>query len=385
MSLSHAARRSVALPLFVAIVVALQAIETIPVSRVQAVSANPPTNLEVLGGPDLAYAARPFDVFVRMRDQFIDTVTEGTVATVTLSIASGPVFGAVLACPGGLSQPTGTSGATPGTVTFRNCTIDQVGSGYFLRATASSVVSNHMPTPVVAPDDWGPVRVAETIDAPQHAITLTVNDSPHTSTVAVWGRPVTLRVVFSEHGVNEPFQLQAARRTEEIWRPIADLMTDQNGFAIFSHQPIMSTTYRAVFQGNADLAKGSSAQVSVLLHPVARQRPMHATARVIQRGTTIRFTTTVTPVAHGPVTAMKVGFQIYHRVAGHWKVASLRTRPVDAAGVARINITFGSAGDWYVRSYAKGQLASNVPVDPDLFLVAMGQSSPTSIARFRVR
>jgi hypothetical protein len=202
--------------------------------------------------------------------------------------------------------------------------------------------------------------------------------------VATYGRPVTLRVTFTEHGANQPFQLQESPRTTSSWFRTADLVTNAEGVATISVRPEMSTWYRVVYAGSPDLAAGRSRMFTALVRAVATQRPVHSTVRVINRGTTVRFTTTIRPVIDG-LAPMKVGFQLYHRVAGRWRLASLRTRAVDSAGVARINITFGGTGDWYVRSYAKGQLAQNSPVDPEGFLVALGESNPSPIARFRVR
>ena len=187
-----------------------------------------------------------------------------------------------------------------------------------------------------------------------------------------------------EHGANQPFQLQAGPRTASSWRTVANLVTDADGTASISVRPDVSTWYRVIYQGSPELAAGRSRLFTALVQAVARQRPVHDAARVIDRGTTVRFTTTIRPVLTGQA-PMKVGFQLYHRVGGRWRLAAVRTRPVDASGVARINITFGSRGDWYVRSYGKGQLANNPPVDPDGFLVALGQSEPTPIARFKVR
>lgn len=378
MAVSHATRRSPVVFVLASILSTLPWMA--PVSTLAAVGV--PSRLVVFV-PDTVYVDHSFDVFVWIADDGKQLVKDGTSATVTLTVAAGPGPPAVLACPAGLTVPSMTTGPNAGLAVFTGCTADRAGD-FALTARASNVVSTIVPTPSLAPDEGVPLRVLPAIEAPQESITLTPDSSPNPYAVLSWGESVTLRVQFTEHGANRSFELQESPRTTSTWRAVANLVTDQDGAATYSVRPRLSTLYRVVYAGGTDLAAGRSTIFTALVRAVARQRPIHKAPRVINRGTTIRFTTTIRPVIDG-LAPMKVGFQLYHRVVGRWRLASLRTRTVDATGVARINITFGSAGEWYVRSYAKGQLATNALVIPDAFLVALGQSEPTPIARFSVR
>lgn len=378
MTVYYAARRTTIALFLAAVVAALPGMPRVAAAAELGV----PSRLLVFL-PYVSYVDHPFNIYVWIADDGQQLVKEGTSATVTLAVDPGQEPRPVLSCPGGLSAPSKTSGPNAGLAVFAECTFDRAGV-VTLTATASNVVSTIVPAPTVAPHAGVPLQVLPSIDAPQESIRLTLDGTEDPYVAAIYGQSVRLRVAFMGHGVNQPFQLQESPRTTSTWRPVADLVTDPSGVATLSVRPDVSTWYRAVFTGSANLAAGRSNILTALVRAVATQRPVHGTARVINRGTTIRLTTTVRPLLDGLV-PMKVGFQLYHRTGGRWRLASLRTRPVDAFGVARINITFGSPGDWYVRSYAKGQLANNSPVDPDGFLVALGQSEPTPIARFRVR
>lgn len=361
----------------------------LPASATAAESGPPSRLLTFLPGtaselfPGRVYVDHPFDIYVWLADQGGQLVKAGTSAVVTLAVDPGPDPGPVLSCPGGLSVPTNTTEPNAGLAVFAGCTFDRA-ADVSLSATASNVVSTTVPAPAIAPQTGVPLQVLPSVEAPQESITLTLEGTANPYVVLPHGRSATLRVRFAEHGANQPFQLQAGPRTASTWRPVANLVTDADGTASIPVRPDVSTWYRVIYEGNPELAAGRSRLFTALVQAVATQRPVHGTARVIDRGTTVRFTTTIRPVLAGQA-PMKVGFQLYHRVGGRWRLADVRTRPVDASGVARINITFGSRGDWYVRSYGKGQLASNPPVDPDGFLVALGQSEPTPIARFKVR
>lgn len=333
--------------------------------------------------PGTVYADHPFDAFVWIADAGGQLVKDGTSALVTLAVDPGTGSRPVLSCPAGLTVRSNTSGPNAGLAAFTECTFDQDGE-VTLSASASDVVSTVVPTPTLTPQVGAPLRVLPSVEAPQESISVTFDGTTKPYVVLPYGRSASLRIAFTQHGSNQPLQLQEGSRTTSAWRVVANLTTDADGIATFVVRPSVSAWYRVVYLGSPELAAGRSRRFTALVQAVASQRPVHATARVIDRGSTVRFTTTVRPVIEG-LAPMKVGFELYHRVGGRWRLASLRTRPVDAAGVARITITFAAPGDWYVRSYAKGQLAPNAPVERDGFLAAIGGSERTPIARFRVR
>jgi hypothetical protein len=335
--------------------------------------------------PETVYVDHPFDIAVWIADDGQQLVKEGTSAVVTLTVDPGPMASpaAVLTCPGGLSARSNEAGPNAGLALFSGCTALRAGD-FALDATASDVQSTIVPAPTIAAAAGVPLHVLASTEAPQEAMELTADPDGLPYAVVPWGTPIVLRLRFTEHGANQPVEIQESPRTTSSWRPVADLVTDANGTLTYTVRPGVSTWYRVVFAGSSELTAGRSRLFTALVRAVAKQRPVGSTPRVINRGATLRFETTVRPVLDqaGP---MKVGFQLYHRVAGQWRLASLRTRAVDSAGVARINIIFAGAGEWYVRSYAKGQLALNAAVVPDVLLVALGQSEPTPVSRIRVR
>jgi hypothetical protein len=335
--------------------------------------------------PTEVYAGRPFDVVVAIvafPDSLGVVVTDGTSATVTLSVESSPVPGAAFACASGLSLPTETSGPGAGTVTFSGCTIDQVGEPYVLKAAASNVVATTMPPPVledVTSLHYGPVRVRPAIEAPQDSIQVSITHNGAAEWVT-WGDTITVRVRFTERGANRPFQLQQTTRQMTTWWPVADLVTNADGIATYSYRPTVSTRFRAVFQGAPDLPAGTSASPGFLLYAYAKQVPTQTTPRVIRRGTSVTFATTVRPLLPDLPPA-RVAFLIYHRVAGTWKLASQRVITVDSAGVARMTLKFGGLGEWYVRSRAFARWAG----DPETAPAVAWTSRLLPIARYSVR
>jgi hypothetical protein len=335
--------------------------------------------------PATVYVDHPFDIPVWIADDGRQLVKEGTSALVTLTVDSGPMAGpgAVLTCPGGLSARSMRAGPNAGLALFSSCAAMRAGD-FTLDATASDVESTIVPMPMIAPDGDVPLHVLPATEAEQNAIELNANSSGLPYAVVSWGRAITLHVRFSRHGANQPFQLQASPRTTSTWQPVADLQTDADGTASISVRPDVSTWYRVVYAGSPMLAAGRSRLFTAAVQFVATQRPINATPRVIRRGATMRFETMVRPL-NASLPAAKVTFQLWHRVGGQWRLSSTRTRSVDSSGVARVNITFAGAGDWYVRSLARTVLALNPAVVPDVWLGALGQSESTSISRIRVR
>jgi hypothetical protein len=314
------------------------------------------------------YAGRPFEVVVAIvafPDALGVIVTEGTSATVTLAIESSPVQGAALSCASGLSLPTNTSGSLAGTVTFSGCSVDQVGEPYVLKAVASNVVSTTTPTPVLADATsagYGPVRVRPTIEAPQPSIQVSITHNGAAEWFT-WGDTVTVRVKFTLNGANKAFRLEQATRQMTTWWPVANLATDASGVATYAYRPTVSTRFRVVFEGTPDLPAGTSSNPGFILYAYAKQVPTHSTPRVIRRGTSVTFATTVRPLLPDLLPA-RVGFLIYHRVSGAWKLVSQRAITVDSAGVARMTLKFGGTGEWYVRSRAFARWAGEPETAP---------------------
>jgi hypothetical protein len=331
--------------------------------------------------PGPAYAGRPFEIDLAVIDfgtSPATVVTSGTSATVTLALSSSPTTGGVLSCEGGLTKPIETTGTAAGSVTFGGCTIDRSGTGFQLTATASSVVSTIVPPPTIKPVQFT-IDVAPETEAPQPSIHVSVT---HDGSVPyfTWGQTVTVRVVFSENGADRPFQLQQTTRTMQTWVGLADLVTDAHGVATFSYRPSVSTRFRVVYAGSVDLDAGASASTGFLLFSLAKQVPANAVPRVVRRGTSLTFATTVRPILPDLAPA-RVYFQIYHRVSGAWKLASWRFVTVDSSGVARMTLKFGSRGEWYVRSSAQARWVG----DPETAPAVAWASRPTPIARVSVR
>ena len=340
-----------------------------------------PMALEFWSSPSEAYLTRPFDMQVAIVDspQYPPSVvTSGTSATVTLAIDTRTDPLGTLTCASGLSVPTATSGTSAGIATFTGCTFDRVGT-YGLIAHTSNVVSSVMPSPVLADARAPFIHVGTEIEAPQDAIKLSITHDG-TSPYFTWGQTVTVRVAFTVHGANQPFQLQQTNRAMTTWVPLANLVTDAGGVATFSYRPSVSTHYRVVFAGSPDLAAGTSERKGFLLFSFAKQSPANATPRVIRRGTSVTFATTVRPLLPELAPA-RVYFSIYHRVSGTWKAVAWRYVAVDSTGVARMTLKFGGGGEWYVRSTVQPRWIG----EPEAAPAMSWASRPTPIARFRVR
>ncbi len=335
--------------------------------------------------PTEVFAGRTFQVVVAIvgfPDSLGVIVTEGTSATVTLSMESSPVPGASLSCASGMTLPTETTGAHAGTVTFSGCTIDQVGEPYALKAVASNVMSTTTPAPALAEvtsQHYGPVRVRPAIEAPQDSIQVSVTHNG-TADWVTWGDTVTVRVEFTENGAGKAFQLQQTTRQMSTWTPLADLVTDANGIATLSYRPTVTARFRVVFPGTADLPAGTSATPGFLLYAWAKQSPTLSTPKVIRRGTSVAFTTTVRPLLPD-LPAARVAFLIYHRHGGVWKLVSQRLRTVDSSGVARLTLKFGGVGAWQVRSKAFPRWAGEQELAP----AVSWASRLLPVARYTVR
>lgn len=377
MSLSRATPKTVIVALAMA---CLGIVSALGAGGVAAAPAGPMA-IQFWSSPSDAYLTRPFDIQVAIVDSLQypqSVVAAGTSATVTLAIETRTDPLGTLTCASGLSVPTAPTGTSAGIATFTGCTFDRVGA-YGLVASASNVVSATMPAPVLADARAPSIQVGTAIEAPQDAIKLSVTHEG-TSPYFTWGQTVTIRVAFTAHGANQPFQLQQTTRAMTDWVPLANLVTSASGVATYSYRPSVSTHYRVVYSGSPDLAAGTSERKGFLLFSLARQSPANATPRVIRRGTSVTFATTVRPLLPELAPA-RVLFSISHRVAGKWQAVAWRYATVDSSGVARVTIKFGGSGEWYVRSIAQPRWSG----EPEAAPAVAWTSRPTPIARFSVR
>jgi hypothetical protein len=226
---------------------------------------------------------------------------------------------------------------------------------------------------------YGPIRVRPAIDAPQDSIKVSITHNGSAEWVT-WGDTVTVRVEFTLNGANKAFQLQQTTRQMTTWTRLADLVTNASGVATYSYRPTVTTRFRVAFQGTPDLHAGTSATPGFLLYAYAKQVPTRATPRVIRRGTSVTFATTVRPLLPD-LPPGRVAFLIYHRVSGTWKLVSQRAVTVDSVGVARMTLKFGGGGEWYVRSRAFARWAG----EPETAPAVSWTSRLLPIARYSVR
>jgi hypothetical protein len=274
----------------------------------------------------------PVQPVVAVVDAAGQTVTAGTSsdATVSLTLAS-PTPGASLTCADGLSRT-----AVAGLTTFEGCQLSGAAPGAVLVASAAGLAPTSTPPFSVAPA--APLLTLEAA-----------------STVITWGQSVQLAA-----GLAPPGPEGASGRTVHLqrsidgigWAPVADLTTDATGTAGAAERPAGNIFYRLVFDGAADLAPATSPVVRVLVRRVALLRPDNRGAvRRVSRGTTVTFSTLVRPLL-ASVTPGRVEYRLFLLVGHSWVLKHSWTVTPDAAGVARLRVTFGSRGSWRVRVVA---------------------------------
>jgi hypothetical protein len=186
-----------------------------------------------------------------------------------------------------------------------------------------------------------------------------------------WGQGFELGVQFATNGANRSLELQGSR-DGSTWSKISILTTDASGRAALLYRPVTNLFYRAVYAGAPDHPAATSNQVRTVVRQLAVMRPTNrGSTKVINRSTTITFTTTVRP-ARPELAPPSVTFSFYRRVSGSWQRIIVRAVPVDSSGKAVTTFQFGEAGQWYVRSQA-GPTPYNA------------NSDPTPIERYSVR
>jgi hypothetical protein len=287
--------------------------------------------------PGSAVAGQPFPVnpAVAIQDVGGTTITSGISAMISLALGANP-GSATLTCSGGLTAAT-----VNGVATFTGCSLNTAGTGYTLVATASSST----PPTVLSPATSNAFNVGAT------AASITVTASQPTIT---WGEGVVISVHFGTNGGNKTFRLEGARDPNNVanFALIANLTTDAAGDASLLYTPPTNLYYRAVFAGTPDLSAGTSALTRVVVRQIAILRPTNnGFVKMISRGTSITFATTVRP-SRPELAPARVTYTVFNLRHGAWVRALTQDVIATALGKAQLVVTFSSTGSWYVRSVA---------------------------------
>ncbi len=299
------------------------------------------TALSFRAEPADGHAGIPFPVqpVVAIVDAAGQTVSAGTSSDAVVSLAlDGPATGVELTCSGGLSRA-----AVAGLASFDGCQVSASSPGAVIVATAGLLAPARTAAFTIAAA--APVDVLPTPRLMLAAV----------ATVTPRGTEVRLAVDLAPPG-NEP----AARRTVHVqrsldgagWTSVVDLATDAMGVADFLHRPTVNTSYRAVFDGTADLAAVTSPVVKVPVPRAALLRPdNHGTLRRVSRGTAVTFAVSVRPT-QPPAARGRVEYRLLQLVGHAWVLKRSWTVAPDAAGWARSRLTFSSRGTFSVRARA---------------------------------
>jgi hypothetical protein len=259
-------------------------------------------------------------------------VTSGISATIALSIGTNP-GGGTLTCTGGNSAPT-----TNGVATFTGCRINNPGVGYTLIATATS----SSPVTPVAPATSN----AFNITVAPASITVT----PSTS-VITWGGAVVITVQFAANGSGKTVTLQGARDGVNFTN-IVNLTMDATGRATFSYTPVTNLFYRANFAGTTDLGAATSPLARVVVRQIALLRPTNlGRVKQVNQGRQVTFTTLVRP-ARPELVLPTVTFRVFQKIGATYQLVLTRTVNANSVGLASLQVTFSSRGQFYVRSIA---------------------------------
>src|SRR3990170_2755654 len=259
--------------------------------------------------PGVAFTTQPV---VAVRAGPTNTASHDQATQVTLSIKAGTgAPGAILTCAGGLTKTV-----VNGLATFAGCSIDRASptspaNPYQLLATATGLTSaTSSPLAVGAPT------------------TLTVTPS---ATVITWGGTVVLTARFGSNGASRTVTLQGARDGVS-WATIATLTTDVGGSAALAYRPATNLYYRAVFLGAPDLAAVTSPTTRGVVRQIALLRPTNSGAiKVIRRGTSITFVTTIRP-ARPELPTPQATFRLFRRGSGGGLLVGEGGGPANSGG-----------------------------------------------------
>jgi hypothetical protein len=299
------------------------------------------TALSFRAEPSAGSAGVPLPVqpVVAIVDAAGQTVTAGTssAAVVSLALEASPT-GASLSCTGGLSRA-----AVAGLASFEGCQVSAATDGAVVVASAD----------LLAPARTAPFAVAPA--APVDVLPTPLLLLEAVAEVTPQGTEMRLAVDLAPPG-NEP----AARRDVHLqrsldgiaWTSVVDLETDPFGTADVLDRPTVNCSYRAVFDGAADLSPATSPVVKVSVPRVAILRPdNHGTLRRVLRGTAVTFAVSVRPI-RPPALPGRVEYRLLQLVGHAWVLKRSWTVAPDAAGWARSRVTFSSRGTWSVRARA---------------------------------
>lgn len=283
----------------------------------------------------------PFSVqpVVAIVDAAGQAVTAGTSSDAVVSLALEALStGVSLSCTGGLSRA-----AVAGTAPFDGCQLSGAADGAVIVATADLLAPAR-----TAPFTIAPAAPVDVVPTPRLMLAAV-------STVTSRGTEVRLAVDLAPPG-NEP----AARRTVHLqrsldgvgWTSVVDLATDAMGRADVLDRPTVNASYRAVFDGAADLSPVTSPAVNVSVARVALLRPDNrGTLRRVSRGTAVTFAVSVRPI-QPPAARGRVEYRLMQLVGHAWVLMRSWTVAPDAAGWARSRLTFSSRGTFSVRARA---------------------------------
>jgi hypothetical protein len=273
-------------------------------------------------------------------------VTSGPGASLLVSLsAAGGLAGAgsgaagstpaALACSGG-----NTVAAVAGVAAFTGCSLPQPVVGAVLTAQAAGL-------PPVSSSAFNVVNAT----TPIPSLSITPSARPVT-----WGSGVTLGLRLAmPDGDGLPSGAAVALQTSAdsvSWITIATLPVDAAGATSVVYRPVTNLWYRVAALAAPGVGPAVSAPSRVVVRQIALLRPSYGTsARVVARGATVTFTTTIRPVR--PELRRPVAeFRLYRQVAGSWTLAADVSVGADAAGVATLSWRFATVGSWYVTSAA---------------------------------
>ena len=252
---------------------------------------------------------------------------------VTLSIKPGTgAPGALLVCSGGLSRTV-----VNGYAAFSGCAIDRA---------SPTLPANPYQLIATATDLTAATSAAFTV-----GLTAVVSVTP-SAHVITWGGTVVLAVQVGPTSVPRIVDLQATRDGTS-WATIATLLSNTTGLATFAYRPATNLWYRAVFAGAVDLGGATSPTIRVVVRQISILRPTNlGTVRLVLRGRTVTFVTTVRPSRQDLLPAV-VRYRVFRLVGRVWVLSETRDVVVNAVGQALTTWRFAVAGQWYIRSQAR--------------------------------
>lgn len=199
------------------------------------------------------------------------------------------------------------------------------------------------------------------------APSITLTSSPRVTTSP---DPTVLTATFASGGADREVRLEQSL-DGTTWTAAGVVRTGANGAASYSVRPRFNRFYRFAFVGGLGLAAGVSNTLRIPVRFKAALAPVHARPTTIRRGTSVTFTTSVSPVV-SYFQRPFVEFRLYHRSSNGWRLATTRLLRTNASGQVSWKLRFAVRGDWYLRARA-------------LQTVTNATSTLTPISRYSVR